>query len=80
MTMFCNWSSMGGWGWGMMGFAWLVLLGVLGLLVWVVLAAARGQGAGPVNDPMRILDERLATGEISPEEYTERRRVLGGSR
>ncbi len=63
---------------------WLVMgLGVLGF--WVVIAlvvrallpdrAARTvTPAGP--DPLSVLKERLARGELTPEEYEQRRRLI----
>ena len=63
---------------------WLVMgLGVLGF--WVVIAlvvrallpgrAAR-TGAPPGPDPLSVLKERLARGELTPEEYEQRRRLI----
>ncbi|HFA60287.1 MAG TPA: SHOCT domain-containing protein, partial [Rhodospirillales bacterium] len=41
-------------------------------------ASGGGGGAGSARpDPLDILKERLARGEITPEEYEERKRVLG---
>ena len=66
---------------GMILFWGLVILGV----VWLVreLAQNRGGsagsgGSGP-NQAREILDRRLAEGEITVEEYEERRRILRGS-
>ncbi len=73
---------MGDWGAGwwiamafmMVAFWGLVIVGV----VWVVrslMSERHGHGSG---DPMDVLDRRLAGGDISPEEYRERRDVLLG--
>lgn len=74
-------------GWGM-GNGWMWLFGLLVLvgLVLVAVAAVRllGGGAaagGPEAGPpparaRELLDERYARGEISTEEYRERRRAL----
>ena len=71
----------GGWwivmGLGMILFWGLVILGV----VWLVRelghsVETRRPAAEP--DAMATLDRRLAEGEISPEEYRERRSVLRG--
>lgn len=61
---------------GMLVFWGLVILGV----VWLVREFARAREQRPAAtepDPFAILDRRLASGEISPEEYRERRDVLG---
>jgi putative membrane protein len=68
---------MAGWGGG-----WMWLWGTLMVLSWViiitaavwwVLRANRHGGTGRARD---ILDERLASGELTPEEYRERREAL----
>ena len=71
----------GGWwivmGLGMIVFWGLVILGV----VWLVRELARPREERPVAsgpDALAILDRRFAAGEISPEEYRERRAVLRG--
>jgi putative membrane protein len=57
----------------------LVIVGI----VWLVreLAGNPGnrQGSDRLPDALVTLDHRLAAGEISPEEYRERRAMLGGS-
>jgi putative membrane protein len=70
-----------GWGgglaifWGLAGVAfWILLVALIVLLV-------RGMrtGADATEGPaVRLLDERYARGEISREEYLERRAVLAG--
>ena len=60
---------------GMVIFWVLVIVGIF----WLVreLAASRGaRQPAPGSDAMAMLDRRLAAGEISPEEYRERRAVL----
>ncbi|HEX6301770.1 MAG TPA: SHOCT domain-containing protein [Acidimicrobiia bacterium] len=69
---------MGGWAWG---FAWLfvILLVVLvvALVAWAVRSVSRGGSArSGRNGAVAVLEERFARGELSPEEYRERRRVL----
>ena len=64
---------MNGWGWGMMGLGWLIIVVLVGLVVWAITGSnsvRRGRGA------MDLLDERLARGELSPEDYRERRNIL----
>ncbi len=70
-----------GWGWGM----WL-LMGVGMIAFWVVVifvirALLPGRGgskdaAAARPDPLTLLKERLARGEITPEEYEQRRRLI----
>ena len=73
--MWCNWATMGFWGWTMMaGFWGLVIV----LIIWAVRSAttakARSQAHG--GNALQTLDERLARGEIDPDEYKERRAIL----
>jgi putative membrane protein len=73
---------------------WGVVMGIGMVLFWVVVAlgviwlvreviAGRNQtSAGSTSvsdDPLRILERRLADGSIPPEEYRERRATLTGS-
>jgi uncharacterized membrane protein len=59
----------------------MVIVMVIALLtmapILVVVALLRRSGNGLGSDPLRLLDERLARGEISREEYLEVRRILG---
>lgn len=66
---------------------WMWLWGTLMMLTWVAviagavwLAFRHGPRAAPTpSDRARqVLDERLASGEITPEEYRERRELIGG--
>jgi putative membrane protein len=72
----------GGW-WVLMALGMIVFWGlVIFGIVWLVreLAGHRGHhghGPGPrADDPLAILDRRLADGSIAPEEYRERRAAL----
>ncbi len=65
-------SGFGWFGWLMMLAAWVLF--VAGV-VWLV-RNLRASGDGSRRDGRRILDERFARGELSAEEYEERRRVL----
>ena len=51
------------------------MLGVLGLVTWLVVSATRSE---PRNRPtaLDVLDERYARGEIDREEYVQRRADL----
>jgi putative membrane protein len=62
--------------WGLMSVAfWILLIALLVLLVRGMRTTARASG-GPA---VRLLEERYARGEITREEFLERRTVLGGS-
>ena len=71
-----------GWGW------WVVMsIGMVafwGVLIWGIVALLRGGGSGPrqraseSDQPLDILQRRLARGEISAEEYEELREALVG--
>ena len=72
-----GWDHMSGWGGG-----WMWLWGTLMMLswvaiiaaaVWLVLRAGRDRSGSRARD---ILDERLASGELTPGEYRERREAL----
>jgi putative membrane protein len=79
--------SMMGWydgmGWG----GWILMTGAMvvfwALLLFAVLALFRTQRSGGSTsdrrDPMQILDERFARGEIDEDEYYARSSVLRGS-
>lgn len=80
------WSYGGGPGW----FGWLMMtVGMLafwGLVVFGAVAVYRnvrrdGGGAHSAGeDPMRLLEERFARGEIDAEEFTRRRDLLRAGR
>jgi uncharacterized membrane protein len=60
---------------GLMGVAfWILLIVLIVVLVQRMRTAARASG-GPA---VRLLEERYARGEITREEFLERRTVLGG--
>ena len=64
---------------GMILFLTLAILGIL----WLARDLGRSQeqsgAALSQQDPLAILDQRLASGEISPEDYRERRATLRGN-
>lgn len=80
------WGHDGGWGVGGMLAGTLLFLVFCGLVVVAVLAATRGAGrtappaspppSAPGGDAARVLDDRLARGEIDVEEYRARRAAL----
>lgn len=71
-----------GWHDGGWGFVWMILSWALivAIVVFVIRAFSQGSSGSSDRDqdPLKILDERFARGEISEEEYRERRRVLQG--
>ncbi len=77
-----------GWAWWQAGLMWLAMIAFWALLIWAVYAlvtnVTRRPGppdqGGPrqPDDAHRILDERLARGETSTEEYQRLREVLDG--
>lgn len=72
---------MGGFGFmGLMGIFWAV---VMGLIIWAVVAAARGAGGqsgsgapGQSESALEILKKRYARGEINKAEYEEKKKDL----
>lgn len=63
---------MDGFGWGMMGMGWLVILIIGGLVVWaVVTTSSRPSSSSEASTASaeRILADRLARGEIDIDEY-----------
>jgi putative membrane protein len=77
-----------GWAWWQAGLMWVGMIAFWGLLIWLVYAlftgAARRVGQPGDDqerrgsDALRILDERLARGEIDTEEYGRLREALEG--
>ena len=76
----------GGWAWWQAGLMWVAMIAFWALLIWAVYALVTGitrrpGRAGPGEpgqpaDARRILDERLACGEIDAEEYQRLRDLL----
>jgi putative membrane protein len=88
-----GWGNQGYGMWGMGGvggmimmlFFWVIIIIGAILIIRYFTAGhggiSGGQGAGPiagVRDPLEILRERYAKGEIDTEEFEERKRVLEG--
>ena len=74
---------MGGYAYGSGGGLMMLvfLIFVIALVVWLVLTVARSQNQGATHDStahsgLRILQERLARGEIDADEYRLRRSAL----
>lgn len=70
------WHGMGFWGWPMMIAFWAA---AIFLIIWAIRSATT-PGDRTEDSPIRILEERLARGEIKPEEYAEHRQVLESHR
>jgi uncharacterized membrane protein len=70
------------WGWTLMVVWSIVGIGFVGIAAWVALTWARGdsRGSAPTQQPAKtareLLDERLATGAIDPDDYNRRRATL----
>ena len=70
-----GYGHMDGFGWGMMGMAWLAMLVLAGLVVWAVIyssSRASSPSEGSTASAEKILADRFARGEISIDEYRER--------
>jgi putative membrane protein len=80
-----DWDRMGpgmmlGFGWmGLMPILWIAFLG---LIVWAIVAAVRslgeskGSNSSKADTALEVLKKRYARGEISKEEYEEKKRDL----
>jgi len=77
----------GGWpAWGI-ALMWIGMLAFLAFLIWAAYALISSTTRRPGRDPdrqlgsaARILDERLARGEIDAEEYQRLRDLIGSDR
>lgn len=86
MMHYWDWEDRWGMGWGMGPLGWLLMLvfwiAVIGLAVWlVVYLSRRRQGPSDQGRPgssaaLDILKERYARGEISPDEFEQKKRDL----
>ncbi|MBI5156942.1 MAG: SHOCT domain-containing protein [Acidimicrobiia bacterium] len=67
---------MGAWGWTMM----LALWGGIGaLVVWAIRSGSAGRDR-PASSPVEILERRLASGDITRQEYDELRALVESPR
>lgn len=82
---------LGDMGWGShmddWGAGWWILMALLMVVFWglvivgvVLLARSLTDGDQRARSAIEVLDHRLASGEISPEEYRRRRETLGGGK
>jgi putative membrane protein len=74
-------------GWGFMAFGWIFMVlfwvFLIAGAVWLVLTVTGQAGRRQADDrgsAERILDERLARGEIDVDEYKARKAAIGGGR
>lgn len=70
-----------GWGWWQGALAMVGMVAFWGLLAWAVYALVRGGGhshveRGGAPDARAVLDERLARGEIDPDQYRAMRELI----
>lgn len=80
--MFCNWNygMMGNWFFGGMGFIFMLVF--WGLVIWLIYAlikTAAGGNMGSKNaeeKALNILKERYAKGELTKEEFEEKKKDL----
>lgn len=78
--MMDNMGWYGGWG---MGFGWIFMILFWGVVILGIVALAKsllgssaGGGAAPGKNALELLKERYARGEISKEEFEQKRRDL----
>jgi putative membrane protein len=68
------WDNNGGmWLWGTIT---LVVVAAIGIAVWLIMRGTRQPDTPTPNQAREILDERLARGELSTDEYQERLKLL----
>jgi putative membrane protein len=71
--------SMGWFGWILMTLFWVVVIvGIVMLIRYLWFAQKKGLSTPDKKDPMEILKERYAKGEIDTQEFEERKRTLEG--
>jgi putative membrane protein len=79
------WWFGGNWMWWQAALGWVGMIVFLGLLIWGIYALVRSTGRRSAggdhgSDAGRILDERLARGEIDAEEYWRLRDLMRSDR
>jgi putative membrane protein len=72
-----GWDHMMGWGGGVA--MWIALLAVIGLVVYLAVRGTgqSGQREQPPETALSILQKRYARGDITKQEFEEKRRDLG---
>lgn len=77
MMYWANHMSTGGWISSILATLIIVAI-IIGLIVWIVSPASRSGSPTTTGESVReILDRRLASGEITVEQYSQLREVLG---
>ena len=61
-----------GWMWLCGGIMMILLVAAFGLIAWTIVHSTHRSGPHPHHRAREILAERLARGEITPEEYEDR--------
>jgi len=79
------WYGGGGWPFWEVGLMWVAMIAFWGLLIWGIYALVTGAARRPESKPdgdaaARILDERLARGEIDAAEYQRLKDVMAAGR
>ena len=73
--------GMGGVGGFVMIIFWvLIIVGVVLVIRYFTTGHTRGRSSPDANDPLQVLRERYARGEIDTEEFEERKKVLEGDK
>lgn len=68
---------MNGWGMGLGFIFWLLTLGaVVAGIIWLVRSPGKGWNITPRSSGLDLLEERYARGEITREEYLEKKRDM----
>lgn len=71
-------------GWDMSGWGWVwmtvMMLLIVAATVWFAVVLVRGgftpKASGETQDPVTILDQRFARGDIDEDQYRRRRQIL----
>ncbi len=63
--------------WGFGPLFMIIMIGLCMIMMFFMMRGMMGGHRGRSADPLEILRERLARGEISEREYQEGRRILG---
>lgn len=66
----------GGYMGGMHTWWWLFWVVLIGISLYSFRGRSAGRGRGRRDDPHTILQRRLASGEITPQQYEERKALL----
>ncbi|OAA94874.1 SHOCT domain-containing protein [Clostridium coskatii] len=66
----------GYWGWGMMPMMIVCFLLIIAILVFFIISFNGRKDYRHDRKPIEILNEKLASGEISEEEYKRKRQIL----